>query len=261
MSAVFTRDGGAFVASAHARGPWDPGAMHGGAPSALIARAIEHAAPEHRIARLTVEFLGAVPIGPVTVAAEITKSGRRFQVAEAMLSAGGREACRARASLLRRGDVQGLPPTDGTPLAPGPDRLRRAHFLGLEGEGFALTTMDIRFASGEFAEVGPAAAWFRLDLPLVEGEEASPAQRAVAAADFGNGISRILDWTEWLFVNTDLTVHLHREPEGEWVALDACTVLDANGSGLATSTLHDRRGPIGVAAQTLFVAPRDDGGG
>jgi Thioesterase-like superfamily len=254
--ALFTRDGDGFVATGHTRGPWDPGAMHGGAPSALIARAIEEIAPEHRIARLTVEFLGAVPIGPVTTTAEITRSGRRFQVAEATVSAGGREACRARASLLRRGDVQGLPPTDGVAVGRAPDAVERSEFPEMTGEGFALTAMDIRFADGTFTEPGPATAWFRLDLPLVEGEEPSPAQRAIAAADFGNGISRILDWHEWLFVNTDLTVHLHREPEGEWVALDAETVLDANGSGLATSTLHDRRGPIGVAAQSPFVEHR-----
>ena len=30
--AVFTPEGDAFVPTGHARGPWDPGQLHGGAP-------------------------------------------------------------------------------------------------------------------------------------------------------------------------------------------------------------------------------------
>ena len=66
--ALFQAAGGGFVADPIARGPWDEGMMHGGAPSALIAREIERMAPgseEMVVARLTVDFLGAVPIGHV----------------------------------------------------------------------------------------------------------------------------------------------------------------------------------------------------
>jgi acyl-Coa thioesterase superfamily protein len=92
--------------------------------------------------------------------------------------------------------------------------------------------------------------------PLIDGQPASPLARAVAAADFGNGVSRIVDFDRYLFVNTDLTVHLHREPAGEWVMLDARTRLESHGAGLAHSTLSDEHGPIGLAAQSLFVAER-----
>jgi hypothetical protein len=80
--------------------------------------------------------------------------------------------------------------------------------------------------------------------------------RALVAADFGNGVSRVLDFESHLFVNTDLTVHLHREPAGEWVLLDARTRVEEAGTGLAWSALSDERGPIGIAAQSLFVAAR-----
>ena len=251
---VFAADGDRYVPSGHARGPWDASAMHGGAPAALIARAIERVAPQMRIARLTVEYLGSVPLDAIQVDAQITRPGRRIQVAEATLGADGRELCRARASLMRVEDTEGLAPDTDERIEPGPDHLQRGGFRGQRGEGFHLTAMDLRFAQGEFSTPGPAKTWFRLDVPLVDGEEPSPAQRAVAAADFGNGVSAALDWDEWLFVNTDLTVHLHREPDGEWVALDARTILEPNGSGLAVSTLHDRHGPVGRAAQTLFVS-------
>jgi hypothetical protein len=228
--------------------------MHGGAPAALLARAIEHEAPDMRIARLTVEYLGSVPLAAVEVSAEITRPGRRIQVAEASLRGGDRELCRARASLIRRDQIDGLPASPSERVEPGPDAIERSGFRGQSGDGFHLSAMDIRFARGAFEDPGPATTWFRLAMPLVDGEKPTPAQRAIAAADFGNGISSVVDWDEWLFVNTDLTVHLHREPEGEWVALDARTILEPNGSGLAASTLHDATGPVGRAAQTLFVS-------
>ena len=123
-------------------------------------------------------------------------------------------------------------------------------------EGFHLTGMEIRFTKSSFGDTGPAIAWFRLAHPLVEGEEPSPVQRAVAAADFGNGVSRELEWEQWLFINTDLSVHLHRPPRGEWVALDAHTVIEPAGIGIASSVLHDEHGPLGAGHQSLFVAPR-----
>jgi hypothetical protein len=116
--------------------------------------------------------------------------------------------------------------------------------------------MELRFAGGTGYGPGPALAWFRLARPLVEGEEPSPVARAAAAADFGNGVSRILDFERHLFVNTDLSIHLHREPRGEWVLLDARTRIEPIGIGLAVSHLHDEDGALGVAAQSLFVEDR-----
>jgi hypothetical protein len=124
------------------------------------------------------------------------------------------------------------------------------------GESFGGTGMDIHFVGGHLYEMGPAQGWFRMAEPLVDDEPPSPAARACAAADFGNGASRVLDWDQWLFVNTDLTVHLHREPQGEWVALDARTALQPDGTGLAWSDLYDTAGHLGVSLQTLYVDQR-----
>ena len=252
---IFGRDGDLYVPTGHARGPWDPNALHGGAPAALVMREIEALAPEMRVARLTLEFMGAVPLAPLSVSAEVVRPGRRFQLAEAELVSGDRVGCRARAVLLRRGDLPDVPRGDPAELdIAGPDTVERLD-MGA-GESFGGTGMDIRFVTGHLYTPGPAAGWFRMAEPLVDDEQPSPAQRAVAAADFGNGASRVLDWDEWLFINTDLTVHLHREPAGEWVAIDARTALEPDGTGVAWSTLHDERGAIGIALQSLFVDRR-----
>ena len=118
------------------------------------------------------------------------------------------------------------------------------------------SAMEYRFVRGAFTEPGPATVWMRMRHPLVEGEEPSPLQRLLTAADTGNGASATLDLARYLFINVDLSVHLHRLPEGEWVCLDAITTPEPNGLGLADSALHDRRGPIGRALQTLLVRER-----
>jgi Thioesterase-like superfamily len=253
---VFRRDGDAFVPTGHARGPWDPGALHGGAPAALIAEAVQEEG--YLVARLTLDFLGPVPMAPLTVSARTTKPGRSFQLAEAELSADGQAVVRAHAVRLRRGHVELPARADDYPPPPAPQTGRQDPFPARDGhvEGFHLTAMEIRFVDGTDFGEGPARAWFRLALPLVDDEAASPLARVLAAADFGNGISRVVDFQDYLFVNTDLTVHVHREPAGEWVLLDARTRLEPHGAGLAHSVLSDERGPIGLAAQSLFVAER-----
>lgn len=238
----------------HARGPWDPEQLHGGAPGALIAEAVQE--DGWFVARVTLDFLSPVPMAPLTVGARVVRPGRNLQLVEAELEAEGRAVVRARATRLRRGEVA-VPGVDAAPPE-GPEAGHRDPFPAGDapGEGFHRTAMDIRFVGGTNFGLGPARAWFRLQRPLIDDTPASPLARAVAAADFGNGISRIVDFHDYLFVNTDLTVHLQREPAGEWVLVDARTVLEGHGAGLASSTLSDERGQIGLAAQSLFVASR-----
>jgi hypothetical protein len=114
--------------------------------------------------------------------------------------------------------------------------------------------MDWLFVRGAFLEPGPATVWMRMQVPLVAGEEPSPLQRVLVAADSGNGVSAELDYHRYLFINTDLSVHLLRPPVGEWVCLDATTRVD--GLGLTDTALWDQRGRIGLAAQTLLVRER-----
>lgn len=259
--AIFTRDGTAFVPTAHAIGPWDPGQLHGGAPAALVVRALQALAPDMQLARCTFEFLGPVPVAPLEVTAAVLKPGKRFQMAEAQLTAGGRPALLARAVLLRRGEPMALPAgaawPDGLP-GEGPEESVPQPSVRADpgAQGFHLTGMEIRYAGGTRFGGGRSLAWFRLAGPLVEGEQTSPAGRAVAAGDFGNGVSHVLDFQTYMFVNTDLTVTLLRDPEGEWVLLDARTRIAPEGIGWASSTLYDTRGPVGFAQQTLFVQER-----
>ena len=118
------------------------------------------------------------------------------------------------------------------------------------------TAVDTLAAQGDVSRPGPGAAWFRLAVPMVRGAPNSPAMRAAAAADFGNGLSWVLPPDSFLFSNADLNLHLHRQPVGEWIGLSSETQADASGAGTTLSRLYDEQGPIGVAVQTLVLRDR-----
>ena len=158
---------------------------------------------------------------------------------------------RARAWRVQAGDVA-LDAPEGPP--PGPAEGAAGDFFPTGQTVGYHTAMEYRFVRGAFLEPGPATVWMRMRVPLVEGEDPTPLQRVLVAADSGNGVSAALDWREYLFINTDLSVHLLRPPSGEWVCLDAVTHVD--GLGLSDTALWDERGRIGRAAQTLLVRRR-----
>ena len=58
-----------------------------------------------------------------------------------------------------------------------------------------LSGLEMRVAKGSFRIPGPAAVWYRATRPIVDGAPLSPLMRAAIAADFCNGTSAVLDFT------------------------------------------------------------------
>ena len=250
---------GTWRATAHTTGPWDERFQHGGPPSALMGRAIQHCGPRDDmiVSRFTCEILGAIPVGDVEVQARVVRPGRSVEFLEAVATVGGRDVARASAwRVLRTTSETVLPPADPPPELP-PELPSHAVRGAPEGwiDGY-LSAIEWRPVRGHFADPGPATVWARLRYPLVADEETGPLERVLAVADSGNGLSGELNITEWNFINPELTVHLHREAAGEWICLDAQTAISAGGAGLATSVLSDTSGRLGVGAQSLLISRR-----
>jgi hypothetical protein len=252
--AFYAVDGDGLVPSELTRGPWDPGAQHAGPPSGLIARALERCEAREglRIARITVEILRPVPLAPLTCSARVVRPGRSVELLEASLAGPDGDVMRAAAWRVAAGDVRAGLDDDEPP--PGPDQGSERDFFPTGDELGYHVAMDYSFVRGGFLEPGPAMVWMRQRGPLVEGEQPSPLERLMVVADVGNGVSAVLDWRRHLFINTELTVHVLRPPDGEWVGVDAVTRLD--GVGLAESVLWDERGRVGRGAQALLVRER-----
>ncbi len=265
----YERDGDLYLATELTRGPWDPGAEHAGPPAALIGREVERLGggriggadgPPAQVGRITYEVLRSVPIAPLRVEARIVRPGRRVEMFEAALSdETGEPLMRAQGWRLRTDAVEFEMPRSRASSVPPPGAGEPGQFFHTGCDVGYHTAMEYRFAEGAFMEAGPAVVWMRMAVPLLREEEPSPLQRVLAAADSGNGVSAALDWQRYLFINVDLTVHLHRLPIGEWVCLDAETFPEKNGIGMADMRLLDEDGRIGRAVQTLLVAERQPG--
>ena len=260
-SAYAEADAGRYRASELTRGPWDPGHQHAGPPIALACRAIERAALAHgltHLSRLTANLLRPVPIGELAVDVAVDYAGRNAGHYSARLVSGGKDVARFTA-LVQRESAVALPEglaVHPLPSAPqGPDASTPAAFpFAGRRVGYG-DLVETRVARGRFFE-GPCAVWFRLRHALLQGEVPSVYQRVAVAADSGNGISAVLDFTKYTFVNPDLTINLLRRPRGEWICLDARTHLGPDGCGLAESALFDIDGLIGRATQSLSVRLR-----
>ena len=254
---------GRYRATELTRGPWHPDHQHAGPPIALACRAIERAALEHgltHVSRLTTNLLRPVPIGELAVEVAVDYAGRNAGHYSARLMAGGKEVARFTALVQRESAVKlpGTLPGHPLPLAPQrPDVSPAASipFAGRRVVGYG-DLVETRVARGRFSG-GPCAIWFRLRHALLEGEVPSAYQRVAVAADSGNGVSAVLDFTKYTFVNSDLTINLLRRPRGEWICLDAQTHLGPDGCGLAESALFDTDGLIGRATQSLSIRARD----
>lgn len=240
----------------HTAGPWSPDAQHFGPPSSLLVRALEKvpAVSTGELARVTVEILGPAPLTELTVAARVERPGRSVELLVAELSAGGRPVARASAWRMAASDTSAVATLPGSDW-PKPGDCAAAVWPEDWLHGY-LAAVDWRVVSGELGAPGPAAVWARQRVALVDGEEPSPLQRLFAVADSGNGASSVLAVRDWLFINSELTVHLRRAPRGEWIGLDAVTELGPTGVGTATSTLRDLDGPAARGAQALLVRPR-----
>jgi hypothetical protein len=246
-----------FISTARTIGPWGPDSQHGGPPSALLGRAIERVndRDDVQVASIRFDILKPIPIAPLSVTARVVRPGKRVELVEASLADDGDEVMRAKAWRIRNAPVD-IPEPERMPPPPGPETNATAGSFDFGTDINYLVSMETRFVSGAFLEPGPAIAWFRPLHPLVEGEEISPLGRVLIAIDSASGISAQLDWRDWLFVNPDLTVYLHRLPEGTWVGMDAITYPERHGVGMTTATIHDTSGSIGRSLQSLLIAPR-----
>jgi Thioesterase-like superfamily len=255
--AFFIADGDRFVATESTRGPWSRDYQHGGPPAALLTRALEQLAGDGLlITRVTFDFVRPVPIATLTVRAETARAGAKVRRLQAVLTtADGTPLLQASAVALRTATV--LPVTLGDDgLAP----ISAEHSAPFQFEFFPdaigyHTAMETRIASGTWGK-GPVAAWMRPRVPLVQGETISPLQRLMTAVDSASGLAVVLEPAHYTFVNADLTVAIHRAPEGEWIGLDAATVAEAHGIGLTRARLWDQRGALGVSLQCCLAERR-----
>jgi hypothetical protein len=259
MNYVYRIDGDVAHTQPCAAGPWSPELQHGGAPASLIAWAAERIPtrePMH-VARITIDLLRPVPIAPLEIRTQITREGRKIQLIAASLLHQGVEVVRASVLKIRENAVT-LPETalEEKITLPGPDNGAPPEGLLVESTAAFIAGLDLRVVKGAFRDPGPGAIWFRAHRPIVAGQPNSPLMRAAMTADFCNGVSSVLDFRHWTYINADLSITLARMPVGDWILLDARSWLGGRGAGIAFAKLGDQHGYFGRAVQSLVIEPR-----
>ncbi|MCG8923647.1 thioesterase family protein [Lentzea sp. CC55] len=246
---------GTFRSTQHTVGPWGPDSQHLGPPSALLVRALQDlGTPSSALARVTFEVLGPVPVADLAVATSVERPGRSVELLAASLSFQGRAVLTARAWRIVGADTTAVAAGAPPPLAPPTSAVPME--IPDHWSGGYLAAVEWLSLSGGIFTPGDAQVWARPRVAVVEGSEPSPLERLFSVVDSASGVSSRLDIRKWYAINTDLTVHLHRSPAGEWIGLDARTTIGQDGVGLATSVVHDVEGPVGTTAQALFVRER-----
>ena len=256
--AFYLRENSRFVPSPHCIGPWDPRLQHGGPPSALLGRAIERHgdAAAFVTTRVTIELLRPIPLVPLEVTLIPVREGRQVQWLQTELVAEGKLVARASGVRVARAPLGRVPaPTVGAAAPRGPADLPDFTFDFFPSDEGYHRAVEMRIAEGEWSK-GPLTAWLRPRIPLIDGESLSALERTLILVDATNGLAPSLPVERFTFINPDLTVHLSRPLEGEWLALSARAMPPEEGAGLVQSRLFDARGELGSALQSLVIRPR-----
>ncbi len=238
---------------------WDTEIQHGSPPLALMTKAIEELAadqPNLRVGRLILDILGAIPVAPVKVRSWVERPGARISLMMAEMLATrpdgtDRAVARVSAWLLATSDTSDAVTDRHPPLVEG-DAVPKAHSW-MDAPGYLDT---VRWRRQVTSEGEPAVAWLSPLVHLVDDEPLTDLQRLAMVVDCANGVGAALDPQQFVFMNTDTSVHLHRAPSGNDFALRARASIGPDGIGVTTADIFDRHGYIGTSAQTLLVQRR-----
>ena len=250
----FTIEGTHYVPTPASRGPWNPNSLHGRVIAGLLGAEIErlHGSPEFMPARLTVDMYRLPDLSPVEVTTRVVREGNRIKVIDAEFVSGGVSAGRATCQLLRRtenpaGNVWKPPSWDvaaPADIAPPSD--------GRSGMGGMWATRRIE---GDFGTVGRKRIWMSEVRELVGGRALTPFVRVAVSADFASPFANAGD-AGLEFINSDVTVYLHREPRTEWIGYEVVNHGATAGVAIGECFLYDEDGPIGSAACAALAQRR-----
>ena len=244
-----------YQATEHTGGAWNTSEQHIAPSLGLLAHAIEvdrdaRRSDGLRVARISYDILGTVPVGVVDVAVRVLRPGRSIELAEATLSHGGRAVVVLRAWLMQSFETSALAGSS-FPTIPPTTEMPAWNPSAIWPGGFIASAQVHRVEQ----HPGRAAAWVRTDVRLIEDEAVSPTARAIGMLDISNGLAVRMNPADVAFPNIDLTAHLFAEPTGEWLGFDTTVSVGTTGTGLTHSVIHDETGPIGVSSQMLTVRP------
>jgi hypothetical protein len=249
-----------FAATDLVRSTWSPAIQHGAPPSALLVRSLERCEPrdDTRLSRVMIDLLGGIPAeGDFWVRSRVERPGKQIELLGAEMLALGKDGAprpvaRASGWRLKTIDTGDMVYAPEPPLRP----LSETHSRGLADrwDRNYVHSLDWRWLTHR-GDGGPGESWITPVVDLVKGEAMTPLERLFSVADCANGIGSQLEPHKWTFMNTDLVVHVHRIPQGQWTGIRAETKYGPDGVGTTVGTLFDDAGAVAAIQQSVLVRP------
>jgi hypothetical protein len=252
--AFFRKEDDKYLPNPICRGPWDPNSLHGRVIAGLLAFEIEqrHGDAEMLPARLTVDMYRLPDFSPIEISTRVVRDGYRIKVVDAEFVSGGNSMGRASCQLLRRTanpEVRVWSPPNWD--VPSPEQIEvpeeRASALG--------GMWAMRPIAGGFGTFGQKRTWMSEVRDLVEEVPLTPWMRVALAADFASPFANSGEGG-LAYINTDITLYLHRLPEDEWVGLEVVNHQSTDGVAIGECLLYDRKGSIGSSAVAALAQRR-----
>lgn len=228
---------GRYYPGRPAIGPWRPDTLGGSAVCGALAHAIErHAEPELVPARFTAELLSPVSTAAFEVGIRLVHDGRRVRAIDAAIVQEGETRARATCLMVRHGDQP-----DGARWSPMDWDVPSPESIAPEPG----MPRDIRLIEGTLRGDTRRRAWLHERRPLVAGAPLSAFQRIAQVADFASPFSN--SGTEGLsFINSDVSLALHRLPIGEWIGVEVSDHQSSEGISVGSCRVYDRSGSVGM---------------
>lgn len=257
VNALFQKNGNIYTPTEKAAGPWGPTMLHGGSTGGLMGHAMEEASgrDDLNFSRLTIDMFRPVPMAPLTVESRVIRDGKRVQVLEATVFGNGKEVAKGTALKLVPQEVEvpdvAIPPAN---VLAGPDGIETMSLFGGQAENFPPglhLNILLKRISG-FGGTGEGESWFRMPVPVIEGIDNSPFVHIATLSDFGNGLGQLYVKNSAGSINADITLYLHRIPDGEWVGFKSKAVMQNLGIGVITTELYDPQGLVGSISQAIM---------
>lgn len=255
----FKKDGDHYVPNPSSRGPWNPQSLHGRVIAGLLGYEIErkHGDPDFIPARLTVDMFRLPGFDPIEIKTNLIREGGRIRVVEAEFISGGVSMAKASCQLLRRtenpesdawqpGNWDVPKPDD---IAPPPPRAD-----GMGGMWATRTITGGGFGQGGFTG-GQRRMWMSEVRDIVEGSELTPFTRVAVACDFASPFANAAS-TGLAYINSDVTLYLHRLPKSEWIGFETVNHQATDGVAIGECFLYDEEGPIGSATVAALAQRR-----
>lgn len=108
---------------------------------------------------------------------------------------------------------------------------------------------------GTMGSLGPRRIWMAEIRPLVEGVRLTPFVRAALAADFASPFANAGD-AGLAYINSDVTLYLHRLPIGDWIGLEVVNHEATEGVAIAACRMFDVAGAVGAASVAALAQNR-----